>query len=573
MFYLSLLFLINLCSADLEILENKKSSETFTIHQGEPNIIYWMPEAEDAILIPFQNMSFCQVKQQTIQTETQQFTIIQSDDFKDYEFEIDTPLNFREFVGMVHINDGMLAITSDAIAYLIKFNYDNVLQSSGFTTYGNSKDFAGVIWKANLQPVLPSIQSRDELPQLVYSKKNNLAFVIYSDSAQYFSVTEMEKNEKTMNINQILNWVQREERGLTKEIDGYLFSAVGKEGMDIYEIKESDVIYKYTVTFEDFKLQKEQLELKDFAVFKVKDGQYQLYLLDAKQGLILAYMFINQQEFEFELVYNLESQKGGIAVDTKNGNNVFAAFEQNGIYYYIEYLVDFSQKSCSIITKQQINYRILDVDATDEFAIISGVNHHQIVFNNGYDFLAPNKEKILFTQIGMRDFQFFQYTYEEDQLKEAVKDEYQYDDFFFGVTATNAFLTKFRFVPARVVCFADHNNEGWQKQYYTLQFNSSHVVNNTISNNKLIRTTKNFAVQVVTTYLFAQQWKLIRILLIVLGGIILTSIGIVIYQFRKYRIQEANLDSELNQYKQKPVDESGSKLNDSSVIIKVQKVE
>lgn len=44
-----------------------------------------------------------------------------------YEFEIDTPLNFREFVGMVHINDGMLAITSDAIAYLIKFNYDNVL--------------------------------------------------------------------------------------------------------------------------------------------------------------------------------------------------------------------------------------------------------------------------------------------------------------------------------------------------------------------------------------------------------------------------------------------------------------
>lgn len=41
---------------------------------------------------------------------------------------------------------------------------------------------------------------------------------------------------------------------MTKEIDGYLFSAVGKEGMDIYEIKESDVIYKYTVTFEDFKL-------------------------------------------------------------------------------------------------------------------------------------------------------------------------------------------------------------------------------------------------------------------------------------------------------------------------------
>lgn len=44
-----------------------------------------------------------------------------------YEFETNMPLNFREFIGMVHINDGMLAITSDAIAYLIKFNYDNVL--------------------------------------------------------------------------------------------------------------------------------------------------------------------------------------------------------------------------------------------------------------------------------------------------------------------------------------------------------------------------------------------------------------------------------------------------------------
>lgn len=41
-----------------------------------------------------------------------------------YEFENDTPFNFRSFIGMVHVNDGMIAITSDAIAYLLKFNYD-----------------------------------------------------------------------------------------------------------------------------------------------------------------------------------------------------------------------------------------------------------------------------------------------------------------------------------------------------------------------------------------------------------------------------------------------------------------
>ncbi|CAD8048031.1 unnamed protein product [Paramecium sonneborni] len=573
MFYLSLLFLINICQGELEIVEIKESSETFITHLGEPNIIYQMPEADDALLMPFQQNSFCQIRQQTVQTETQQFTIIQQDDFKDYEFEMDTPLNFREFVGMVHINDGMLAITSDDIAYLIKFNYDNVLQKQGFTMYGNAKDFAGVTWKANLQPVIPSIKAREELPQLVYSKKNNWAFVLYSDSAQYFSVKEMENNFKSMIVSQIQNWVKREQRGLTKEIDGYLFSAVGKEGMDIYEITETEVFHKQTVTFKDFNLKNELLDLKDFSIVKVKDGQYQLYLLDAKLGLILAYMFVNQVGFQFEIIIQVESQKGGIAVDTKNGKNLFAAYEVNGNYFYIEYLVNFNEKSCSIITKKESNYRIVDVDATDEFAIISGVNHHQIVFNNGYDVLAPHKEKIMFTQIGMRDFQFFQYTYEEDKLKVANQDEYQYDDFFFGVTATNAFLTKFRFVPARVVCFSDNNAHRSLKQYYTLQYNQSYSVNNNISPNKIIRRTKNFTVQVVTTYLFSQQWKLIRILLIVLGVIILTSIGVVIYQFRQFRIQEQNLDTEIDSFKQKPVDDSGIKLNDSSVIIKVQKIE
>jgi hypothetical protein len=40
---------------------------------------------------------------------------------------------------MVHVNDGMIAITSDAIAYLLKFNYDKVLLGNGFKTYGNSE--------------------------------------------------------------------------------------------------------------------------------------------------------------------------------------------------------------------------------------------------------------------------------------------------------------------------------------------------------------------------------------------------------------------------------------------------
>jgi len=51
---------------------------------------------------------------------------------------------------MVHIRDGMLAITSDSVMYMLKFNYNQIYKSSEFTTYGNGKEFASVVWKADL---------------------------------------------------------------------------------------------------------------------------------------------------------------------------------------------------------------------------------------------------------------------------------------------------------------------------------------------------------------------------------------------------------------------------------------
>lgn len=64
----------------------------------------------------------------------------------------------------------------------------------------------------------------------------------------------MENNDKSLYIYQIANWRFREERGLTKEIDGYLFSAVGKAGMDVYKINNFDVYFERTISFEDLKI-------------------------------------------------------------------------------------------------------------------------------------------------------------------------------------------------------------------------------------------------------------------------------------------------------------------------------
>ncbi|CAD8072790.1 unnamed protein product [Paramecium primaurelia] len=431
MVVLFLSILINITIGNVIVQENQDSTESFKIHFGEPKIIISIPEAEDAVLESFEKLNFCEVKQQTVQTRTQQFTILKSDEFKDYEFENDTPLNFRQFIGMVHVNDGMIAITSDSIAYFLKFNYDKVINQDGFETYGNSGDFAGVIWKANLQEILQSTESKSQLPQLVYSNTRNLAFILYTDTAHYFSVSEMETNQNMLSIYQISTFIRREERGLTKEVEGYLISAVGKAGLDIYRILELQIEYLTNISFRDFDILTHQLDVRDFAVIKINEGKYQLYLLDAKLGLILAYMYINQDSVRFEKVIDVDPIPNGIAVDTKNGKNVFVAYEDDGMYFYIEYFVDFTQKNYTIITKKQSNYRILDVDATDEFAIISGVSNHQIVFQNGYDFIAPHNQPIRFSQIGMRDFEFFKYSYTNDKLKKAAQsDEYQYDDFF-----------------------------------------------------------------------------------------------------------------------------------------------
>lgn len=83
---------------------------------------------------------------------------------------------------------------------------------------------------------MPSLMARSEIPQLVYSKTSNLAFVLYSDSGQFFSVSDMEANPKSVYIYQIANWVFRENRGLTKAVDNLLISSVGPAGLDIYKI-------------------------------------------------------------------------------------------------------------------------------------------------------------------------------------------------------------------------------------------------------------------------------------------------------------------------------------------------
>jgi hypothetical protein len=58
---------------------------------------------------------------------------------------------------MAHINDGIIALTSDNLIFMLKFNYEGIHGKERDSLYNNgddeSPDFASLVWKADLGKV------------------------------------------------------------------------------------------------------------------------------------------------------------------------------------------------------------------------------------------------------------------------------------------------------------------------------------------------------------------------------------------------------------------------------------
>ena len=138
---------------------------------------------------------------------------------------------------MSHINDGILAVSSDMVVFMLKFNYKNIHgQLEGELRDDSAAPFASLVWKGDLQNIAPLTHTKQELPQLVYLEATNQGLLVYTDFALIFSITEMETNSDIFKVNKITNWKERTQRGWTKSYQNLLFSAVGHDGLDIYEI-------------------------------------------------------------------------------------------------------------------------------------------------------------------------------------------------------------------------------------------------------------------------------------------------------------------------------------------------
>lgn len=75
---------------------------------------------------------------------------------------------------------------------------------------------------------------------------------------------EMDANSKHLNLYTASTWVKRKERGLTKEFFGYIYSSVGRDGIDVYRVQSYSV--RFELNIELSKLFPDFTKLSDFIV-------------------------------------------------------------------------------------------------------------------------------------------------------------------------------------------------------------------------------------------------------------------------------------------------------------------
>ncbi|CAD8206156.1 unnamed protein product [Paramecium pentaurelia] len=508
---ISLIILKCISYHDVTLFEVNLNDLIINLHQNEAKSLD-LDQARSAILESKNNNSIgCEIIPLHLKLETQELRIIQDINF--LETDLNNELNYRQFISMTHINDGMIAITSDLIVYLLKFNY-NFLSQHDFHEIG--QQFAKIVWKFNLTKLTNAIHFEQDFPKLLYAPSSNVAFLLQNDRAQLFSLAQIESQGSSLSVYEVPSWKKRIYRGYTKEIDGLIFSAVGIDGLDVYIIVEKGLQFIQNIKiFHEY----QQINIIDFSIITKSnnDGIYFVFILDKENGLFLCEIQQKEGIIQYEFKQWIEHQNGGISVDTKNGKNVFYGYQQQSKYYLIEYYINLQNGYNFIIRKKQIDSRIIDIDATDEFVIVQGINQHTIIFCNDYDYLSTNDRDQIFKHVGLRDFEFFNQIYKLEGLNDITK-EYENDDFFFGITSQTAFLTRFRVQPISIRClYHPQNSIVGDSFYYKLQYNMTHK-NLT---GFLVRYTQNVTINIIETYIYENDIEIINVCLFAFSFLLL----------------------------------------------------
>ncbi|CAD8051411.1 unnamed protein product [Paramecium primaurelia] len=500
----ALIFILNSISTKLQ--SNINSTKSYLLYINEDKNLLEFPNAIDAQLYTNNSNPFCKLIQKNIAIYIKQFPILENHEIYDQVDNQVYPFDQKQFICMTQIQDGIIVLTTDFIINFFQFNYD-AIQSN------KNNQFAKKIWTADFKSIIQGSDLIIEFAQIVFCPSSNQVLIIFPSTAYLLRINQVKTKEQNLEVINVGDWVKRSNRGLTKSIDDFIFTCVGEYGIDIYQ-QASDSL-RFIANLDKINLKLEQFNLKDFTLIKLNDFDYKCYFLDLNGDVYIIEIQIIKYELKFQLLTLIYSKGQGISIDTKNGINLFVAYQFSHIYYVVEYYISVNQSIYFELNSYKTRNQIKCLDATDEFVILQGNNHHKILFRSDiYQYQSDNLP--VFTYLGLRDFEIF-------SLYSDIQQTLKGFEIFVGITSTSLFLVKFDIQPYSIRCLTNQTNLS-EIQYYQFLSNTTTFIETDNHVDQIVnQTIFNFTVQFIDSEDFKFQIETYQILIGILFFILFNT--------------------------------------------------
>ncbi|CAD8147559.1 unnamed protein product [Paramecium octaurelia] len=441
----ALLFILSSQSTKLQSKIN--STKNYHINVNEDIILLQFPQVSNVQLFTNNTDPFCKLIEKNITFYIKQLPILENNEINE---QVD-----NQFICMTQIQDGIVALTTDFIISFFQLNYDEIQSNT-------NNQFAKEIWTTDFKPLIPDSEQMIDFAQIVFSVTSSQALIIFASSAYILDLKQDKTKMQHLDVINVGDWIPRPTRVLTKSIDDIIFTCVGENGIDIYKSAFNSL--RFLGNLDKTSLKLDQFNLKDFTLIKLKGLSYRCYFLDLNGNVYVIEIQTINYEFAFQLVTQISSQGQGISIDTKNGINVFVAYSSSHHYQVIEYYISLNQSIYFELNSYKTRNSIKSLDATDEFVIIQGINHHKILFRS--DALQQQSQNLpVFTYIGLRDFEIL-------QLQSDIQSSFEGFEIFIGITSTSLFLAKFYIQPYELRCYTEQTDLT-VTQFYQLLANTT----------------------------------------------------------------------------------------------------
>jgi hypothetical protein len=143
-------------------------------------------------------------------------------------------------------------------------------------------------------------------------------------------------------------------------------------------VKDKDLVFMANVDAEMLYKKKKlpPLIVKDIS-FTSWRNRIVVFIMEETRGIIV--IEITRPFSVRLLVHNSIGQlKGGQALDTYDGKSLFAVYKGPTYYEAIEYIVSLDTEQWEVIQTIKSRTKIVDVRVNDDFAVLQGLNHHQV---------------------------------------------------------------------------------------------------------------------------------------------------------------------------------------------------